>query len=380
MARRRAPGEGTIRRRNVKRKDGSTYVRYAAIVTLGYDASGQQLTREGPSRKTEREALRDLGDLKAQRDAGFLSDRAQSTLRDYLNYWLAQRGDLRERSLRAYRDDVARFIAPALGHIKLNALSPTDIQSFQTDLQKSSPFVARRVRACLSAALTQAVQWQLLASNPVIAVANVKLPEADPSIWQPEQIRRFLEVAAPHPLYALYALTLGCGLRLGEVRGLQWRDVSTNVLHIRRQLSGDRAEPNFGPPKTKKSNRRVPIPGDVLVALAKHRQAQEDARQSAGERWRDHGLLFTTSLGTPLSGAKIRDPFKRLAQKAALPKIRFHDLRHTAASLWIAKGLDVATVAARLGHSDMTTTLRIYAHAFDERLERRALTLEELLE
>ena len=365
MPRRRAAGEGTIRKRPVKRKDGSTYVRYAAIVTLGYDAEGRQLTKEGPSRKTERAAARDLAELKAQRDDGSLSAQADVTLAQYLDYWLAQHGaNLRPRSLRAYHDDVRRFIAPALGHLKLSALRPTDVQTFQTDLLKTSPYVARRVRACLSAALTQAVQWRLLSHNPLNAVANVKLPDAEKDIWQPAEIRRFLETSSGHPLYALYALTLGCGLRLGEVRGLMWRDITGSVVHISRQLSGDRAEPQFGPPKTKKSERRVPIPGDVLVALAKHRQAQEEARFRAGSEWRDYGLIFTTGLGTPLSGTRIRGPFALLTRQAELKAIRFHDLRHTAASLWIAKGLDVASVAARLGHSDITTTLRIYAPRF----------------
>ncbi len=186
--------------------------------------------------------------------------------------------------------------------------------------------------------------------------------------------------AQEHRFYAAYFLTLSLGLRLGEVRGLQWADISASTLHVQRTLSVDRAVPKFGPPKTKKGDRLLPIPSDTLSILNSHKQAQESTRVKAGKGWQDYDLIFTTGRGTPPSRIRLVEPFEKLSSRAEISRIRFHDLRHTAASLWIASGMDVATVSARLGHADINTTLRIYGHAFRSRLEQSSRTMKELLD
>lgn len=377
----RSHGEGTVRKRTLKKIDGTSYVRYFTVITNGNQAAGSQKRLEGPWRKTRPEANRDRIELLKQLEQGVLNQTGESCLSDYLDYWLEQRQhDLRPKSMQAYRGDSKNHVKPQLGNIKLNKLTPLHIQSWQTKLLKShSGYVARKARACLSAALTQAVQWQVIAANPVNAVAAVRMPDSDIQVWEPDEVRTFIAAAQEQRFYAAYFLTLSLGLRLGEVRGLQWGDISGSTLHVQRSLSVDRAIPKFGPPKTKKGDRLLPIPPDALSFLDGHRQAQEVARAEARTGWQDYDLVFTTSRGTPPSRVRLVEPFEKLSVEAEVSKIRFHDLRHTAASLWIASGMDVATVSARLGHSDINTTLRIYAHAFRSRLEQSSRTMEELL-
>ena len=377
----RSHGEGTVRKRTLKRGDGTSYIRYFAVITNGNQTDGSQKRLEGPWRKTRPEANRDRVKLLRQLEQGTLNQVGDSTLSDYLDYWLEQRQhDLRPRSLQAYRGDSKNHIKPYLGRIKLNKLTPLHVQSWQTKLlMSSSEYVARKARACLSAALTQAVQWQIIPVNPVDAVAAVRMPDNDIRVWEPCEVRAFLNTAQGHRFYVAYFLTLSLGLRLGEVRGLKWGDISGNTLHVQRTLLGDKAIPKFGPPKTKKGDRLLPIPPDVLGTLNDHRQAQERAWAKAEPGWEDYDLVFTTGRGTPPSRVRLVEPFQKLSAKAEVSEIRFHDLRHTAASLWIASGMDVATVSARLGHSDINTTLRIYAHAFRSRLEQSSRTMEELL-
>ncbi len=181
----RSHGEGTVRKRTLKRDDGTSYVRYFAVITNGNQTDGSQKRLEGPWRKTRPEANRDRIELLKQLEQGMLNRAGDSCLSDYLDYWLEQRQhDLRPRSMQAYRGDSKNHVKPYLGNIKLNKLTPLHVQSWQTELLKNnSAYVTRKARACLSAALTQAVQWQVIPVNPVDAVAAVRMPDNDIQVW-----------------------------------------------------------------------------------------------------------------------------------------------------------------------------------------------------
>ncbi len=190
----RSHGEGTVRKRTLKRGNGTSYIRYFAIITNGNQTDGSQRRLEGPWRKTRPEANRDRTDLLKRLEQGMLNQTGDSTLSDYLDYWLEQRQhDLRPKSLQAYRGDSKNHIKPHLGSVKLNKLTPLQVQSWQTKLLNNhSAYVTRKARACLSAALTQAMQWQVISANPLNAVAAVRMPASDIRVWEPSEIRTFL--------------------------------------------------------------------------------------------------------------------------------------------------------------------------------------------
>ena len=387
MARKRANGEGSIKIRNVKRKDGTTYKRYYAIITTGINpATGKPQREEGPWRKTNAEAKADLRQLLDRVEKGVVEDGGKSTLSEYLDFWLEQaEADLRPRSMQAYRGDSKNHIKPRIGKVRLLDLTPIMVQHWQTALTKdSSAYVARKARACLSAALSQAVRWQLIPHNPCDGALNVKLPEHEAEIWETSEARKFLEAAKGTRYYVALYLTLNLGFRIGEVRGLKWSDIimleGKPFVHVQRTAHGDKSIPRFGPPKTPRSRRILPLPQDVVDLLAPYRADQAVQREVMGERWLDQDLIITTPYGGAVTTGGLRDDYKAIATKAGVRQIKYHELRHTAGSLWLESGkVSLQTVSARLGHSDVNITARIYMHHFRESVAGSAMTMEEML-
>lgn len=395
-SRRRSPGEGGIRKRTTTRADGTKQVRYNAVITLGwYDGHQKQI--EGPRRRTEREALTDLRQLHQQKDAGTLT-RDDPPLDDYLDYWLEQikpipgreanRRQVSMKTWRGYHGDVHNHINPHLGRVKLSRLEPTRLQAWQRQLEAdTSPYVARSAAATLSSALTRAAQWQLIPRNPYTAGAVLRpiLPNAEAGFWEPSEARQFIqhEKVKTHPLYVAYYLTLNLGLRLGELRGLQWSDLGDLVdrdgrplphLHVQRQAIDDRSEPTLTARlKTRTSDRFIPLPHSTATLL-------EDWRVEQQAHGHDGELLVTTERGGSPSTGLVRKEFYALCDAAEVRRIKLHELRHTAGSLWLEAGVPLMRVSRWLGHSDTRITERVYIHELREASYGEGLDLEAMLE
>ena len=179
-----------------------------------------------------------------------------------------------------------------------------------------------------------------------------------------EQAQQFLTAAQGHPLEALFVLAVSTGMRRGEILAIKWQDIdSIGTLHVQRiftRRKGDRyieAEP-----KTEKSRRSIVLPALVVNLLSQHRARQLQAKEEAGEAWQEHNLVFTTAVGTPLNPSKVVDKFKALLKRAGLPDIRFHDLRHSTASILLGMGIHPKVVQELLGHNQISMTMDIYSH------------------
>lgn len=359
------------------RQNGEKATRYYAQVQVGINPkTGGRKFKRGPARKTKTEANKDRLELIKTVDRPH-SPQAQLTVAEYLSQWLQHHGSqIRSKTISDYKKNIRLHIKPTIGNIPLAELTPMRLQQWQTQLTKKSAYVARSSRACLHAALNQAVIWQVLDHNPLTNVRPVKLPELNYTIWEPDQVERFITQAKDHPYYAFYYLLLSLGLRRGEARGLKWSDFVDGQVHVQRTLSDDRqlSNPKFGLPKTTKSNRWLPVPDDLEAVLEAHRQTQLETVYDS-----PYDLVFCTSVGTAISGSAINKAFKALCQKVGVPIIRLHDLRHTAASMWIHAGMDIQTVSGRLGHKDANTTLRIYVHESAQLLKRSGVSLSDLI-
>lgn len=203
---------------------------------------------------------------------------------------------------------------------------------------------------------------KLLAYNPAL---SVELPATEASkarVWDAEQAGRFLDFVKDDRLYALYLLVVMAGLRRGEVVGLRWEDVQldTGYLRIAQQVVEVAGNVYVGPPKTKAGERAVALDPDTVAVLRAHRAAQMRERLAWGEAWTDTGLVFTREDGQMLQPAAVSIRFRAIATKAGVPVIRFHDLRHTCATLALAADVPMKVVSDRLGHSTMAITANLY--------------------
>jgi integrase len=219
----------------------------------------------------------------------------------------------------------------------------------------------------LRKALVQAVEDGLVPRNVAQGVKVSQVGKEEVRPLSPEQTRRFLEAAKGNRLEAFYVVAVTRGLRQGELLGLKWEDVDleARTLSVRRTLSGvEGGRPVFGTPKTAKSRRSVGLTDRAVQALKRHRAAQEEDRRRAGPMWQDSGLVFRSTTSTPLNRHNVMTrSFKPLLEKAGLPRsTRFHDLRHTVASLLFSQGTHPKYVQELLGHSTIAVTLDVYSH------------------
>lgn len=403
---RRAHGEGGIRERTMKRKDGSSYKRWQAVVTAGFQA-GRQKQVYGPLRQTKKEALADLDGLRKERKSGALSTR-DTTLGEYLDYWLEQikpsdddrivatRRQIGPKTWVGFEGDVRNHIKPYLGKVKLARLEPVVIQAWQKQLEtEKSPYVARNASSALSTALSRAVAWRYLDRSPYEGggVVKVALPEKEAEYWEPSEAAKFImhEAVREHPFYVGYYLTMNLGFRIGELRGLRWEDITylrnrrskrdEPHIHVQRQAVGDRLVPVLSPRlKTKNSDRHIPLPSNALALLEDWRAQQEVRQELLGDAFLAPGALLTNELGGIPTTGHLRDEFYRLCGVVEVRKIKFHGLRHTAGSLWLEAGVPLMRVSRWLGHSTVRTTEKVYIHLIREASYGESINLEQMLD
>lgn len=230
-------------------------------------------------------------------------------------------------------------------------------------------------------ALGQAFQWGLVARNVATLVAAPRATHSEMTVLTPEQARTFLETARNDRLEALYRVALSLGLRRGEALGLRWEDIDfeQRTLRVSFALQALKEKLTLVEPKTMTSRRTIPLPFALVSALRAHYARQLQERLLAGDRWQEHGLVFPTSIGTPMHAGNLVRSFHALLKRAGLPSIRFHDLRHSCASLLAAQGVPARVAMEILGHSDIRVTQNIYTHVFDDAKRAAADAMDRAL-
>lgn len=374
---RRGKGEGSITRL----ADG----RWQARIDLGF--VGGKRKRKAFYAKTRREVVEKLKKALALQERGALVLDERQTVKQFLEHWLEHvaKPALRPRSYASYSQLLRLYILPELGRYPLAKLTPQHVQAFLNARVNSglAPRTVEYIHAVLRSALGQAERWGLVSRNVarLVAPPKVESPEAKPLL--PDEAKRLLEAARGDRLEALYVVALSLGLRQGEILGLRWEDVDFQhgQITIRYQLQHIGGRFLLVEPKSPRSRRTVQAPSFVLESLKSHRKRQLEERLKLGRAWVgfERDLVFTTTVGTPLYARNLVRHFHRLLDKAGLPRMPFHNLRHTAASLLLAQGLDLRVIQQVLGHSQIALTANLYAHVHPVLLKEAAEKMDRLL-
>jgi integrase len=378
-ARRRKHGEGGIR----KRPDG----RFEATVDLGL-VDGKR-TRRYFYAKTEREVIALLQDEQRKQVHGLSTRGGAETVDAYLARWLEtwiKPPRKRPQTYDSYETLVRVHLAPGFKGIRLDKLTADHVQAFLNRKAQSglSPRTVHHLRAVLRAALSRAERSQLVTRNAAKDAEPPRLENHEAEFLLPDQARRFLESVQGDRLAGVCVVTLGLGLRQGEVLGLRWQDIDLEkrrltVSHALQRIDGELV---LVEPKSRSSARTLPLPEVVATALVEQRRLQLEDRVEAlkiGRPRPETDLVFTNPLGGPPDGTSVTKGVQRLLARAGLPVITFHELRHSAASLLVAEGVHPRVLQAILGHSSMRLTMEIYSHASTALLEEGAMAMDRAL-
>lgn len=370
---RRGHGEGSI----YQRSDG----RWAATMTLGTE--GRRKTFYGKTRKDVSERLK-----VAMRDQqqGTLVTNDRQTVAQYLTRWLesSAKPSVKVKTYEGYESIVRVRVIPGIGRLPLAKVTALDLHGLYADLQRAglSSRSANHTHRVLHRAFEQAVRWNLIPRNPCDGVTPPKARRSEMKVLSREQANVLLDTTRDHPAHALYVLAVTTGMRQGELLGLRWKDVDLDggrlgVSQALQRQNG--AGLVFVEPKTARSRRTIMLSRRAVDALRHHRTRQLEQRLLIGPDWRDQGLVFVNATGGPVDPSWQRTIFYAALWDAGLPAIRFHDCRHTAATLLLTQGVHPKVVSEMLGHTTITLTLDTYSHLVPAMHEQAAAMMDTLL-
>jgi integrase len=358
---------------------------WTALVDLPPDPATGKRRRKRVTARTRREVENQIAVVLAAAQTGY-TDAGKLTVREFFDRWLdASAPTLRPATVRRYRDLARLHIAGVVGNLKLAKLSPAEVQRLYADRLAAglSPTSVRHVHGLLHRALGDAVRWGLLARNVTDAVDPPKRSTPEARTWDAREVATVLATAAGDDLEALWRLALLTGMRRGELLGLRWTDVDLDggALSVRRTMSrGASSRLENGEPKTASGRRRIALPASVVESLRRHRVRQLAYRLQAGPAFEDRGLVFANETGGPVHPNSLAIRFRRLIAAAGVPTIRFHDLRHTCATLLLSQGVHPKVVQERLGHADIAMTMNLYSHVTADMQRQAADQLDAAIE
>ncbi|OUN08604.1 site-specific integrase [Flavonifractor sp. An92] len=376
MAGKRKKGEGTVR----LRKDG----RWEGRVVVGYDEAGNPRTKNVLA-KTKKECIAKLEDLKSVcQVVRPVQVRSDMTFRDWLDYWYQNysKPRLRQTTQLSYEGWIYNHLIPGLGDIPLNQLTQAELQQFfrrmkesgrKANVERRGPSMAdRSVRSCHAVcqmALDKAVEERLIHSNSAIGCKLPPLKGKEMKILTQEEIQRFLIQAKAEGMYELFLLELTTGMRRGELLALRWDDLdfATGKLRIDKQVYPVGGKLILNEPKTKAANRTIILPPAMVELLAEYKKGVFSE------------LMFPSRIKPeqPIDPGYVRKRLQVILERAECKKVRFHDLRHTFATLSLENGMDVKTLSTIIGHVSAATTLNTYTHITDEMRKKAALSIDQ---
>lgn len=379
MASKSASGNGSIRKKTVLR-NGKSYTYWEARYTEGVDpGTGKQIQRSVTG-KTQKEVTQKLKAATAAIDAGTYTPPSKLTVGEWLSIWLEDYlGGVKPFTVVSYTGLVNNHIRPAMGALKLDTLSPHEIQHLYNSLitpkdgsKGLSAKTVKNIHGVLHKALHQAQLLGYIHFNPAEAVVLPRAQKKEIKPLDETGTKKFLDAIKGHRFEILFTTVLFTGLREGEALGLSWDRINfkNGTILVDRQLQREKHKNGkyiFAPLKNDKSRLLTPAPF-VMDMLKDHKRKQMEQRIYAGPMWDDSlgDLVFTNELGCHLAIHTVFKDFKKVVEEIGCSEARFHDLRHSYAVASLRAGDDVKTVQSNLGHATASFTLDVYGHCTDQ--------------
>ena len=359
---------------------------YYVVLSTGRDPTTRRWkTKWIPVGPDLAEAERLLPEIRAKYENGRYQQNEKMTLAEYLKLWREScASSVRRSTFESYVWAIEKHIAPKLGSVLLQKLSPLQIQAMINDLtgaKKLSATSVRYIYNVLSNALTRAVKWQILSSNPCIAVDPPRKEKYHASVYNREELLQLIRAAEPTRLLLPILLAAGCGMRRGEVCGLRWQDINLEqkLIFIRHSLDRpQKGKLELLPVKTDHSERALRIPEFLLPPLKCVAQEQSAAKATPDSEYQDQDFVFAWEDGSPVDPDFLDKKYRELIAEHNLKPIRFHDLRHTHATLLLLEHVAVKVVSERLGHSSVNITQDIYSHVLPEMQKEAAAAIDRV--
>jgi integrase len=363
------------------------------VIYLGIDElTGKKKYKWFGGYKTKKEAQKDLPSMltKFENDDFIMPDDLKVS--EYLTDWLDTYGKehLARTTFENYRMNVEKHIIPYLGSIKLQELKPMHISKFLTIMTREgrhdkkgglSKGTVLKIHKILTRALNNAVKLQMLEKNPAVYVDAPKIDNAATNVLSLDEIHKFFEIIEDTPMEVPCKLAIGLGLRRGEIFGLKWEDIDfdNSTITIKRTLARITGEIFFKEPKTQKSRRTLILPQDLIDMLRKHRKKQLEYKLLLGREYNENNLICCKTTGEPINPNTFSGAFRDFLRRYDLPIVRFHDLRHTFATVLMANNISPKIASSVLGHTNISTTMDLYSHVLVDMKKDVADTIGDVI-
>ncbi|MGY3314661.1 integrase [Peribacillus simplex] len=332
----------------------------------------KQIRRRGFESK--RHALDEMTKLKAEVLEDEFLDLTKMTYEHYMEEWFQERKNtLQKTTYEIHSIYYRNVIKPALGQLKVQQIAPIQIQKFINELVNNTSYSANTIHLIfriVSTSLKKAKVLKLIKHNPSDGITLPKIMKREMNIWSLKQVNQFIiesiNINRLTRCYIGFLISIYTGMRQGEILGLRWKDVDfeTQTIFVRQTLTQN-AEIKSGA-KNEASVRSIHIPSKLVDELRSHRKQVLEEKLLHGSNYHDLDLIICTKSGNPMIPRNFRKEFYNLTEKIGLPKIRFHDLRHTHATILIQQNVNVKLISERLGHADIETTLNTYSHVLPD--------------
>jgi integrase len=346
------------------KKEGSTWY---YVVTLGRKNNGKPNQKKKRGFRTKKEAEKALQKLLYEYESGMYVEPSKILYVDFLEKWLKQKKtQVQTSTYMSIETNVIKHVIPALGQYQISKINASMIDDFYIRLYDEvglSKSTVQKIHTILKESFSFAVNREYIVKNPTDSVKRPIRDTKEMEVWDFVEAKRFLEVSKDDPFYIIYHLAIATGMRQSEILGLRWKDINIkeNKITIKQVMCNFTKKQKPGA-KTKAGNRTILFGEETIQELFKHQEKQKQDKINAGDIYIDYDLVASTGIGTPINPSNLRRSFHRQIEKAQLKRIRFHDLRHTHATMCLILNLHPKIVQERLGHSNVKITLDTYSH------------------